>query len=756
MALTKVEAEQLQPAQTSITSVGTLTGLTSSGTLSITNQVAIRETAPGIQSGHSSAHSLQVGRWGGSNNRWMIVPEPEGSPLYSRELSYNFDTDTWAVEGSFAATLSTAAQPNITSVGTLTSLDVSGALTGTTAILTTSGNSAQLTLKSTDDDASVGPLLDLRRDSASPADNDVGGKIRFFGDNDAGESLSFGALTMTFRDVSDGTEDGQFEITSRLNGTNRSRFLTNETETVLNEDSQNLDFRVESNTVTHALSVNGSDGNVGIGMAASQLLDLNASSGLSIRFYNSGTFKAGLQVADSSGQMIGTSAANDFSIRSQSNLLFSAGGNTERMRINTSGNVGIGVVPETHFSGVDALQVGLGASLVGNTTNPSRTYLNANSYLNSSNAESYVSTDEASQYFQNAGTHIFKVAPSGSAGSAISWTTAMTIDNSGNVLVGSTDTSLYNNTSGGGIMLGGSGTNRLDVARDGDVAATFNRSSGAGEVINLYQGGSKAGGLGVSGTDITIGTGDTGITFEDAADTVHPVNFSSGAARTGAINLGKDAARFQHLYLSALLDIKSSTCSGFLQVGQNVLQFGTSTSDPLIFYTNNAERMRITNTGNLLVGRDAKNNGATDHGINLYNTGQIYLYVNGTGNTDAFRVYDGNGDLKAAIDSDGDYIDHSDINAKENIQDASSVLSTLSDVKVRSFTWKADGRNQDYGFIAQELKEVVPEAVSSPETEGEMWGVKYAKLVPMLVKAVQEQQATITALEARIVQLENK
>ncbi len=120
MALTKVEAEQLQPAQTSITSVGTLTGLSSSGTLSVTNQVAIRETAPGIESGHSSAHSLQVGRWDGSNNRWMIVPEPEGSPLYSRELAYNFTTDTWGVEGDFAATLSTAAQPNITSVGTLT------------------------------------------------------------------------------------------------------------------------------------------------------------------------------------------------------------------------------------------------------------------------------------------------------------------------------------------------------------------------------------------------------------------------------------------------------------------------------------------------------------------------------------------------------------------------------------------------------------------------------------------------------------
>ncbi len=224
MALTKVEAEQLQPAQTSITSVGTLTGLTSSGTLSVTNQVAIRETAPGIQSGHSSAHSLQVGRWGGSNNRWMIVPEPEGSPLYSRELAYSFDTDTWTVEGSFAATLSTAAQPNITSLGTLSALTISGDLT------------------------------------------------------------------------------------------------------------------VDTNT----FKVDSSNNRVGIGMVPGQLLDLNASSGLSLRFYNSGTFKAGLQVADSSGQMIGTSAANDFSIRSQSNLLFSAGGNTERMRIDTNGNVGIG------------------------------------------------------------------------------------------------------------------------------------------------------------------------------------------------------------------------------------------------------------------------------------------------------------------------------------------------------------------------------------------------------------------------------
>jgi len=172
-----------------------------------------------------------------------------------------------------------AAQTSITSVGTLTGLNLSGGLTGTTAVFTTGGNAAQRTLKSTDTDAAVGPLLDLTRDSASPANNDVIGKIRFFGKNDASEFISFGAIGMLLKDVSDGSEDGEFEIITRLNGTNRSRFLTDETETVINDDSQALDFRVESDNKTNALFVKGADGDVGIGTASPTAeLHVNSSS----------------------------------------------------------------------------------------------------------------------------------------------------------------------------------------------------------------------------------------------------------------------------------------------------------------------------------------------------------------------------------------------------------------------------------------------------------------------------------------------
>ena len=68
---------------------------------------------------------------------------------------------------------------------------------------------------------------------------------------------------------------------------------------------------------------------------------------------------------------------------------------------------------------------------------------------------------------------------------------------------------------------------------------------------------------------------------------------------------------------------------------------------------------------------------------------------------------------------------------------------------MRKFDWKADGSHQRYGFVAQELLEVAPEAVTNLLDPEEMMGVDYSKLVPMLVKEIQ-------SLRARMAQMEGK
>ena len=141
------------------------------------------------------------------------------------------------------------------------------------AEITTDDNNPQLTLTTTDADAGTGPTLDLFRNSASPADADVGGKISFTGKNDAGETLGMTIFQASHVDVSDGTEDAKLAISSRSAGSMVSRLNLDATETVFNEDSVDVDFRIESNGKTAAFFVEGgggTDGFIGIGTSTPQ------------------------------------------------------------------------------------------------------------------------------------------------------------------------------------------------------------------------------------------------------------------------------------------------------------------------------------------------------------------------------------------------------------------------------------------------------------------------------------------------------
>ena len=93
------------------------------------------------------------------------------------------------------------------------------------------------------------------------------------------------------------------------------------------------------------------------------------------------------------------------------------------------------------------------------------------------------------------------------------------------------------------------------------------------------------------------------------------------------------------------------------------------------------------------------------------------------------------------------YNTSSDQRLKENIVDAPSASDDIDAIQVRSFDWKADGSHQKYGMVAQELVTVAPEAVSQPEDPDEMMGVDYSKLVPMMIKEIQNLRREVAALK---------
>ena len=283
----------------------------------------------------------------------------------------------------------------------------------------------------------------------------------------------------------------------------------------------------------------------------------------------------------------------------------------------------------------------------------------------------------------------------------------------------------------------------------------------------------------IRGTDT-----NTGIFFP-AADTIA---FSEGGTEamridsSGNVGIGttSPAYRFQSVntagnsFISAVSS--NSTTAGILLGDTDSATVGrveyNNADNAMLLFTSGSERMRITSSGNVLVGTtdsslttgvgykylaDANNpyigivNNASSNANNNY-----HLFSAGTG---TYRFYVGLGGTVFATNTTISAI--SDVRLKENIQDIDVGLDAVMALKPRKFDWKA-GKGKDIkgdrGWIAQEFETVFPEMINewldpSPEGEEPYKSVS-ADLIPVLVKAIQELKATVDAQAARITALE--
>jgi hypothetical protein len=179
-------------------------------------------------------------------------------------------------------------------------------------------------------------------------------------------------------------------------------------------------------------------------------------------------------------------------------------------------------------------------------------------------------------------------------------TERMRIDSSGNLLVGKTSTAFG---TAGSVSYA---TGLLTATVDGNACVQLNRLSSDGVIQTFGKDGTTVGSIGTYSGLLTVGHGDVGLVFSAGGDSILPFNQSTNALRDAAIDLGDSTRRFKDLYLSGTLH--GDKYDIYTEGGGSLYQ----TNGYVRFANGNTETARIDSSGNLLVGTTSQFTGGSN------------------------------------------------------------------------------------------------------------------------------------------------
>ena len=254
---------------------------------------------------------------------------------------------------------------------------------------------------------------------------------------------------------------------------------------------------------------------------------------------------------------------------------------------------------------------------------------------------------------------------------------------------------------------------------------------------------------------LATNNGTTAVTISTAQNV--GIGTASPAYRLQTLQTGGSSitALFQTDQTDSYISFRNTT-----NASNSSTRIGAAGND-ISFLTASSERMRIDSSGNLLVGTTSTLGKATITGANTSDL--LALNTTATSGTATAIVYkDGSLDVcgyvsMSATANTVTYVNSSDARLKTNPKDFLGI-DIIEKMKPKKYERTCNLGVEEIGFYAQELNEVFPEAVAIGDEDVTIkpWGIDYGRITPVLVKAIQEQQAIINELKARVTALEAK